>query len=144
MGEDLIEFFKEDFPVLVEGGLIAVKRLDEVSAVRMFQAAELLSPTSTAPKIGMGYVALNKLNLKEAAKIFQEVIDKEPENYLGHMLLGLSFLFDVENKDKQKKGLKMVSEAMEKSTDSTVRNLGAASIDWITKEAKKKEKSFVT
>lgn len=143
MGEDLIDGFKEDFAMLIEGGLIAVKQLDEVAALRIFEAAELLSPDNMAPRLGVGYVALNKLDLKGAAKSFQEVIDKEPENHLAHVFLGMTFLFDKKNPDNQKKGAKMIREAMEKSTDPAVKTLGEASIeDWMKKEAKKKGVPF--
>ena len=32
-------------------------------------------PPSTAPKIGMGFIALNKLEIKEATKIFEDVTE---------------------------------------------------------------------
>ena len=134
MDNDLVENFKDDFALLIEGGFIAVKQLDEVSAARIFHAAQLISPESTAPQVGLGYIALNKLDLKEAAKIFQEVIAKEPDNHLAQVFYGISFLF---SEDKRKKGEKLIREAMEKATDPTVKNLGVAALSWAEKDLKK-------
>jgi len=134
MDTELMESFKDDFSLLIEGGFIAVKQMDEASASRIFQAAQIISPESTAPKIGLGYIALNKLDLKEAAKIFQEVIDKEPENHLAQVFYGISFLF---SEDKRKKGERLIREAMEKTTDPTVKNLGETALVWAEKDLKK-------
>lgn len=143
MNEDLVKCFEEDFVLLIEGGLIAIKQLDEVAAVRMFQAAEIIAPTKrAAAQLGMGYVELSKFNLKGAAKIFQEIIDKDPENYFALMFLGMSFLFDKGSQDKRKKGAKMIHEAMEKSTDPTVKTMGEAMMDWMDKQSKKGKGSF--
>ena len=92
-----------------------------------------------APQIGLGYIALNKLELKEATKIFEEVVKKEPENYLAQTFLGICFLL---NKPKRKKGEKLIHEAMEKSSNPTIKNLGAISLEWAEKDLKKKEAPF--
>jgi Tfp pilus assembly protein PilF len=102
MDEKLNEF-KEDFALLIEAGFIAVKQLDETSATRIFHAAQVMNPDSTAPQIGLGYIALNKLEIKEATKTFEEIIEKEPENYLALTFLGICFLL---TKPKRKKGKK--------------------------------------
>ena len=59
--EDKLEDFRHDFALLIEAGFVAVKQLDELSARRLFEAAQVLRPDSTAPQIGLGYIALNKL-----------------------------------------------------------------------------------
>ena len=73
MDEFKLAEFKEDFALFIEAGFIAVKQLDETSASRLFDAAQVLSPDHSAPKIGLGYIALNKLEVKQATKIFEEV-----------------------------------------------------------------------
>jgi Tfp pilus assembly protein PilF len=104
MTKQKIEDFKEDFSLLIEAGFIAVKQLDEISATRIFHAAQEINPDSTAPQIGLGYIALNKLEVKHATKIFEEVAQKEPENYLAQTFLGICFLL---TKAKRKKGKKL-------------------------------------
>lgn len=137
--DDLLQEFKEDFPLLIEAGFVAVKQLDETSAVRIFNAAQAISPNNTAPQIGMGYIALNKLEIKEATRIFEEVVKKEPQNHLAQTFLGICFLL---NKPKRKKGEKLIQEAMEKTTDPTIRNLGAISLEWAEKDLKKEVAPF--
>lgn len=85
MEDNKLAEFKDDFAMLIEAGFVAVKQLDEVSANRIFQAAQMISPTSTAPQIGLGYIALNKLELKEATRIYEEVTGNEPDNLLAQM-----------------------------------------------------------
>lgn len=139
MGKEKLEDFKEDFRLLIEAGFIAVKQLDETSATRIFKAAQVMSPGSTAPQIGLGYIALNKLELKEATKIFEEVIAREADNHLAQTFLGICFLL---NKPKRKKGEKLIQDAMSKTTDPTIKNLGKISLEWAKKDLEKKEAPF--
>jgi lipopolysaccharide biosynthesis regulator YciM len=139
MSGDNLQEFKEDFSLLIEAGFVAVKQLDETSASRIFNAAQAISPNSTAPQIGMGYIALNKLDIKEASRIFEEVVKKEPENCLAQTFLGICCLL---NKPKRKRGEKLIREAMEKTTDPTVKNLGEVSLEWAEKDLKKEVAPF--
>jgi hypothetical protein len=131
--------FKEDFGLLIEAGFIAVKQLDETSANRIFHAAQSLSPDHAAPKIGIGYIALNKLEVKQATQIFEEIMAKDPSNLLAQTFLGICFLL---TKPKRKKGEKLIREAMEKSTDQTVKDLGAISLEWAEKDLYKSKSPF--
>lgn len=139
MEEEKLKDFKEDFSLLIEAGFIAVKQLDETSASRIFNAAQVMNPTSTAPQLGLGYIALNKLELKEAQKIFESILKKEPENHLAQTFLGICFLM---SKPKRKKGEKLVREAMEKSSDPTIKSLGQISLEWVEKDLKKEKAPF--
>lgn len=136
---DKLSNFKGDFALLIESGFIAVKQLDEMSARRIFEAAQVINPESSAPKIGLGYIAMNKLEVKEATRIFEEVLAKEPENYLAQSFLGICYLL---LKAKQKKGEKLIQEAMEKSTDPTIQNLGKIALEWAEKDLKKEKAPF--
>lgn len=139
MTKQKIEDFKEDFSLLIEAGFIAVKQLDEISASRIFHAAQAINPTSTAPQIGLGYIALNKLEIKHATRIFEEVTKLEPENYLAQTFLGICFLL---TKPKRKKGEKLIQEAMGKSSDPTIKNLGTISLQWAEKDLKDLKSPF--
>jgi hypothetical protein len=138
MDEEKLQTFKEDFPLLIEAGFVAVKQLDEISATRIFHAAQILNPDSTAPQIGLGYIALNKLAIKEASQIFETVTKREPENYLAQTFLGMCFLL---TKTKRKKGEKLIREAIGKTDDETIKNLGNISLEWAEKDLKKMDKS---
>jgi Flp pilus assembly protein TadD len=138
MDQEKIQDFKEDFALLIEAGFVAVKQLDETSATRIFHAAQALSPNNVAPQIGLGYIALNKLEVKEATRIFEAIVQAEPENHLAQTFLGMCFLL---NKSKRKKGEKLIQESMEKTSDPTVKNLGAISLEWAEKDLTKKVKA---
>lgn len=131
--------FKEDFALLIEAGFIAVKQLDETSASRIFYAAQVMSPNSVAPQIGLGYIALNKLEVKKAIKIFEEVIEKEPDNHLATAFLGICFLL---TKPKRKKGEKLIKEVLAKTSDPTIKNLGTLSLEWAEKDLNKEKSPF--
>lgn len=134
MGALIEEEFGKDFGLLVEAGFIAVKQLDESSATRLFHAAQLLNPTSTAPKIGLGYISLNKLELKKAIQAFEEVAKIEPDNMLAQTFLGMCFLL---NKAKRKQGEALIEEAIKKTDDPTIKKLGTIALEWNEKDLKK-------
>lgn len=138
MAEKKIEEFKDDFALLIEAGFVAVKQLDETSATRIFHAAQALSPFSVAPQIGLGYIALNKLEIKKATEIFETVVKVEPNNHLAQTFLGICFLL---NKNKRKKGEKLIRDAIENTTDPTIKNLGTISLEWSEKDLSKKSKA---
>ncbi len=138
MDEEKMTEFKEDFALLIEAGFVAVKQLDEISATRIFQAAQALSPSNTAPRIGMGYIALNKLEIKDATRIFEAITQEEPDNYLAQTFLGMCFLL---TKGRRNKGEKIIKEAMEKTDDPTIKNLGAISLEWAEKDLSKQSKA---
>ncbi|NGX41893.1 MAG: hypothetical protein K940chlam7_00167 [Chlamydiae bacterium] len=137
--EEKIAELKEDFSLLIEAGFVAVKQLDAISSSRIFIAAQMISPDHTAPQIGLGYIALNQLNVKEATHIFEEITKKESDNYLAQTFLGISYLL---SKPKRKKGEKIIKEAMEKSDDSTIKSLGEISLEWAEKDLKKAKSPF--
>lgn len=139
MEDKMMQDFKDDFPLLIEAGFVAVKQMDEMSATRIFHAAQAISPASVAPQIGLGYIALNKLEIKQAIKIFEGALEKEPENHLAQTFLGICYLL---TKPKRKKGEKMIQECIAKSDDPTIKNLGEVSLEWAEKDLKKEKSPF--
>lgn len=137
--DEKMEELKEDFSLLIEAGFVAVKQLDAISSSRIFIAAQMISPGHTAPQIGLGYIALNQLNVKEATHIFEEILSKEPDNLLAQTFLGICYLL---SKPKRKKGEKLIKEAMEKSDDPTIKSLGDISLVWAEKDLKKAKAPF--
>lgn len=139
MSKITIEELREDFPLLIEAGFIAVKQLDEVSATRIFQAAQLINIESTAPQIGLGYIALNKLDLKVAMQHFEAVLAKEPEHYLAKTFLAICFLL---SKSKRHEGEEIIKAVIAKTDDATVKTLGEVALEWADKDLKKIKAPF--
>lgn len=139
MAEQKLEDFKDDFSLLIEAGFVAVKQLDEMSATRIFHAAQAMSPKNAAPEIGLGYIALNKLEVKKATEIFKGVIEREPENYLAQAFLGMCYLLV---KAKRKAGEKLIRETMGKTADPTIKNLCEVSLEWAEHDLNKKKAPF--
>jgi len=137
--EKVSDSFKEDFPLLIEAGFVAVKQLDEMSATRIFHAAQEMSPDSTAPQVGLGFIALNKLDMKTATKIFEDVTKKEPDNYLAQTFLGMCFLL---SQPKRKKGEQLINETMSKTSDPTIKSLGKIALEWADNDLKKIKSPF--
>jgi len=137
--EEKIEELKEDFSLLIEAGFVAVKQLDAISSSRIFVAGQMISPGHTAPQIGLGYIALNQLNMKEATHIFEEINQKEPDNLLAKTFLGICYLL---SKPKRKKGEKIIKDAIENTDDPTIKNLGEISLEWADKDLNKAKAPF--
>ena len=136
---ELTSEFQEDFALLIECGFIGAKQLDEISSTRIFQACQLISPTSVAPQIGLGHIALSKLEIKKATDIFEKVVELEPANELATCFLGVCFLL---SKDKLKKGETLINGVIEKTSDETVKNLGKLCLEWSKKDLSKKSSSL--
>jgi len=137
--ESILEYFTEDYALLIEAGFVAVKQLDEIAAKRLFKAAELLNPDNPASQLGMGYIALNKLLISEATKIFEEILQKDPSHYLAQSLLGVCCLL---TKNKRKRGEKLIREAREKSDDPTIKNLSEVCLNWADEDLKSRSSPF--
>lgn len=139
MLSEKLEELKEDFSLLIESGFVAVKQLDEISATRIFNAAQVISPYNTAPQIGLGYIALNKLEIKQATKIFETVLEREPENSLAQTFLGICLLL---SKPQRKKGERLIREVKDKATDPAIKNLCDISLEWAEKDLNKEKAPF--
>lgn len=124
---EVFQPFEDDFALFIESGFLAVKQLDEVGASRLFRAAQLLNPTSVVPQVGLGYISLNKLEVKKAIEIFEAVLKTDPENHITQAFLGMAFLLQ---KGKRKKGEKLIQNALEHTTDPTVKNLAESLLQW--------------
>lgn len=129
-----IKKYKDDFILLAEAGFIAVNQADEDSAVKLFKAAELLNPSNVLPKVGFGYLHLHKLELKQAVKAFEEVLEKDPHNDMAKAFMGLSMSLMPNAVDK---GEKILEQTL-KSKDSGVKRLAETAIDFVEKFVKTK------
>lgn len=126
--------FQDHFILLCEAGFIAVNQADEDAAIKLFKASELLNPTNTLPKVGMGYMHMMKLELKQACKFFEEVLGKEPQNEMARTFLGISLSLTATEVNK---GEKILEETAKKSHDPMVKKLANSAIDFVEKFIKK-------
>lgn len=136
MSSNLMEELKNDFPLLIEAGFVAVNQRDEDSAKKLFQAAQQLEPKSTAPRIGFGFIALNKLELDVAEKEFTAVLSQDKDHQLARAFLGITLCFNPKTRSK---GKALIEEAMSKTDDQHVKNLGAVSLEWLKKDLEGKK-----
>ena len=125
--------YKEDWLLFLESGFIAVNQADEDAATKLFKAAELLNPDSTLPKVGMGYLHLHKLELKQACQMFEEVLAKEPQNEMVKALLGISMSLAPTSLDK---GEKILHQTV-KSENAMIQKLSDTAINFAEKFLKK-------
>ncbi len=129
-----LQKFKQDYILMVEAGFIAVNQTDEDSAVKLFNAASLLDPSNLLPKVGMGYIHLVKLELKQAVKVFEEVLAIDPNHETAKAFLAISLSL---NPAEGAKGEKMLEEAAKNAQEPMVKNLAATALDFVTKFVKK-------
>jgi hypothetical protein len=129
-----IQKFKDHFILLCEAGFIAVNQADEDAATKLFKASEMLKPENTLPKVGEGYLHMMKLELKQACKLFDEVIAKEPSNEMAKAFLGLSYSLTATDVAK---GEQILEDTAKSSKDSQVKNLADTALDFVEKFIKK-------
>ncbi len=125
--------YKDDFILFAEAGFIAVNQTDEDAAKKLFKAAALVDEKNVLSKIGMGYLHLHKLELKQAVDLFEEVLKQEPHNAMAKAFLGLSLSMMP---NQVAKGEKILHEA-HKSHDKNVKKLADTAIDFVERFVKK-------
>lgn len=125
--------YQEDWILFTEAGFIAVNQADEDSAIKLFKAGEMLSPENSLPKVGMGYLHLHKLELKQAVKLFENIIKKEPQNEMAKAFLGLCMGLMPNMVEKGEKLLEQTS----KSKDPLISQLSSTTINFVDKFVKK-------
>jgi tetratricopeptide (TPR) repeat protein len=118
---------------LLETGFIAVNQSDEDSALKLFKAAKLLDPKNILPDVGLGYLYLHKLDLKQACAMFEKVLEVEPENEMAKTLLGICMSLAPPS---LKKGEKILDE-MCKAHDPMIRQLSETAVSFVEQCIKK-------
>jgi hypothetical protein len=126
--------YKDHFIVFTEAGFIAVNQADEDSAVKLFKAAALIDPNNLLPRVGMGYLHLCKLELKQACKVFDEILKEDPHNEMAKTFLGLCMPL---NPSELAKGEKLLQESEDKAKDPHVKTLATSALEFVEKFVKK-------
>jgi len=128
-----INKYKHDFVLFLELGFVAINQGDEKSCTRLFTAAQLLDPQNSLPKVGIGYLHLQKLELTKAMNCFEKVIKEEPENEMAKTFLGICLSMAPNKEDK---GEKILRETV-KSNDPLIKRLSTDSLEFVEKFVKK-------
>lgn len=129
-----IKQFNDHFIMLCEAGFIAVNQADEDAATKLFHACELLRPEHTLPKVGRGYMHMMKLELKQACKLFEDVIAKEPNNEMAKSFLGLSYTLTT---TEVAKGEELLEEMAQQAKEPLVKQLADSALAFVEKFVKK-------
>lgn len=132
-----LQDFKEDLPLLVELGLIAIKQGDEESAKKLFNAVGVIDPQNMAKKMGYGLIFLHKMDIHNAQKSFEEVLKVEKTNWRAKAFLAFSYILAVlqegSNEDKRKSlqtGAEMAQEVIDNCDSDSTRQLAQSLIEW--------------
>jgi hypothetical protein len=129
-----MEKYKNDYIVFAEAGFIAINQADEDAALKLFKAAEMLEPSNHLPRIGMGYLHLCKLELKQAVKIFEAILQDEPHNEMAKAFLGISLSLNPKEVDH---GEKVLTQTAKEAHDPMVKDLAKNALDFVEKFVKK-------
>lgn len=129
----ILDEYKQDFLLLLEAGFVATNQTDEDSAIKLFKAAGAIDKTNPLTKIGFGYLALHKLELKTASSLFKEVLKKDPKNEMAKAFLGITISLMPK---EMLKGEKLLYETL-KSDDKNVKKLAGIALDFVDKFLKK-------
>jgi len=129
-----LENYQKDFILLCEAGFIAVNQMDEDAAKKLFSASALLKPENYLPDVGMGYMHLGKLELKQAVGAFEKALKKEPDNEMAKAFLGICIALTP---NEEAKGEKLLQESAKKTQDPEVKKLAASAIEFVEKFIKK-------
>ena len=129
----VLDQYKDDKLLFLEAAFIATNQTDESSSLKLFAAAKLLDKNNLMIEIGYGYLALHKLELKEAISKFESVLKKDPKNEMAKTFLGIAI--SLTQKDLLK-GEKILHETSQ-SDDKEVKKLAGIALDFIDKFLKK-------
>lgn len=134
MSKELLKEKKDQFLFFVETGFIAVNQSDEDSAKKLFEAAHLLNKESPLPDIGLGYMHLCKLELKEAMLKFNGILEKDPTNDMAKSMLGLAMSLTP---DLVAEGEKLLTDVARKSDNEDVKKVADSTLSFVDEHVKK-------
>lgn len=131
--EDLKKY-DEDFFLFLEAGFIAINQADEDSAVKLFKTCEIFRPENPLIKIGLGYLHLHKLELKQACEYFEKVLQADPSNEMANTFLGIALSLTP---DKVSKGEQILEKAAQSASDAQVKKVANTTLEFVEEFVKK-------
>ena len=127
------KLFEQDKLLFLEGAFIAINQSDMESAKWLVDAAEVFDKHNPLCGIARGYMALHRLDSKEAEKWFKGVLKEHPNNELARTFLGLTHII---GEKKMSEGEKICADIMKESADTEVKKLAASALEFADKEMK--------
>lgn len=133
-----LDVFKEDFALLFEAGMVAIKQGDEASVKALFQALQVLDPEHTAHELGSGLLHLHKMELTKAEVLFRAIVEKDPENWSAKAFLSLTLMmivlqqgssFEV-RRESLERCLQLADQVLESCEVESTRALAKSVLDW--------------
>ena len=131
---NLKEKYQDEFILFLEAGFIAVNHADEDAAKKLFAASSLLKPESVLNLVGMGYMHLCKLELKNAENMFKKVLEIDPSNDMARTFLGITMSMSPKQGSE---GEKMLEE-LAKSGNPEVKHLSKDALSFVDQFVKKR------
>lgn len=134
----MFEQYQEDFALLFEAGMVAVKQGDEDSAKKLFAALEVLRPQHHGASMGRGLIALHKMDLVTAEEIFSGLLAQD-ENYdsataflaLTHMMLSLEKDASLESRQASLElSARLAEKVLLHCEEPSTRQLAQSVMDW--------------
>jgi hypothetical protein len=129
-----IQDFQDQYILLCEAGFIAVNQFDEDAALKLFKAAQLLSPGNILPEIGIGYLHLCKLELRQACDAFDKVLSKDPQHEMAKTFLGIALSFIPKELGN---GEKLLEEMAQNAREPQVKTTAITALEFVEKFIKK-------
>lgn len=130
----MLRKYKDHFVLFLEAGFIAVNQADEDAAMKLFHAAQVLNQKSSLPRIGIGYLHFHKLELGQAVALFEQVLEREPNNQMALTFKGMCLSLTPNRTDEGEKILKQVAE---KASTSDIKQVANSTVDFVEKFVKK-------
>lgn len=127
------KLFEEDKLLFLEGAFIAINQSDMESAKWLLEAAEVFDKHNPLCGIARGYMALHKLDAKEATKCFESVLKEHPKNELARTFLGLTHII---GEKKMSEGEKICAEILKETADPEMKQLASSALEFADKEMK--------
>ncbi|MBQ8498837.1 hypothetical protein [Chlamydia sp.] len=133
-----LDVFKEDFALLFEAGMVAIKQGDEASAKALFQALHVLDPEHAGYELGVGLIYLHKMELTKAENLFRAVAEKDPDNWSAKAFLSLTLMmivlqqgssFEV-RRESLERCLLLAEQVLENCEIESTRALVRSVLDW--------------
>uniref|UniRef100_A0A182IW73 Uncharacterized protein n=1 Tax=Anopheles atroparvus TaxID=41427 RepID=A0A182IW73_ANOAO len=110
-----------EVPDLIDRGLLAVAQNDFQNAFDLFQKASTAAPSNTMLYNNMGVCLLYSGKLKEAIKLYESAIQRNPKPCLNESLLvNLSTLYELESNNAKDKKINLLRLVNRHRADLTV------------------------
>lgn len=126
--------YKDHFVLLLEAGFIAVNQADEDAAMKLFHAAQILNEDSSLPRIGIGYLHFHKLELGQAVALFDQVLEKEPNNQMALTFKGMCLSLTPNKTDE---GEQLLRQVAGKAATSDIKQVADSTISFVERFVKK-------